>query len=189
MASEPLTAPEAARLIGAVGGGFSGMRDRAYLALLYRCGLRNNECRMLDLHDLRMDGEPWSVRVRSPKGVGRGVKPREIGIDSLTRGHLEGWLRVRGHSAGILFQTRTGNRVHTSHFRRKVAWLAKAACITRRVHPHALRHTFARGLNDEGVSMRVIQLALGHSQLNTTAIYLSSLGDPEVIAATSDREW
>jgi integrase len=189
MASEPLTKDEAKRLIDAIGFGFAGIRDRAYLAILYRCGLRNNECRMLDIQDIRTDLEPWTLRVRSPKGVARGVKPRELGIDKGVRGHLEVWLRVRGLAAGPLFQTRCGNRVDTSHFRRKVKVLAKSAGIIRRVHPHALRHTFARTLNDEGVSVRLIQLGLGHSNLNTTATYLQSLGDPEVIDLTSKREW
>lgn len=189
MMSEPLTQDEARRLIEAAGGGFAGIRDRAYLSILYRCGLRNNECRMLDIEDLRMDGAPWTVRVRFPKGVDRGARPRELGVDSGTQEHLGLWLRVRGRSAGPLFQTAKGKRVHTSHTRRRVQYLGKKAGILRRVHPHALRHTFARALNDEGVSMRLIQLALGHASLSTTAIYLQSLGDPEVIALTSERKW
>ncbi len=188
--SEALTPDEAKRLLAAVGGGFVGLRDRAYLALLFRCGLRNNEARMLELDDLHRDREPWSARVRFPKGIqsGRG-KPREIGVDRRTRELLEAWLKVRGDAAGPLFWTSRARRLDTSHLRRKIKLLGKAAGITRRVHPHALRHAFARSLNDEGVSMRLIQLALGHAKLNTTEVYLRSLGDPEVIAATSEREW
>ena len=189
MASEPLTKEEAKRLLDAVGWGFAGTRDRAYLAILYRCGLRNNECRMLDIEDLKMDGEPWTLRVRHPKGVDRGAPPRELGIDAGTREYLQLWLRVRGNAAGPLFATSTGRRVDTSHFRRKIKVLAKSAGIIRRVHPHALRHTFARTLHDEGVSVRLIQLGLGHARLNTTATYLQSLGDKEVIDLTSEREW
>lgn len=188
--SEALTPDEARRIVEAVGGGFAGLRDRAYLAVLFRCGLRNNEARMLDLDDLHMDTEPWSIRVRFPKGVQSGKgKPREIGVDAPTQRILKNWLALRGSAAGPLFYTATRKRVDTSYLRRKIKVLGKAAGITRRVHPHALRHAFARGLNDEGVPIRLIQLALGHSTLNTTAIYLQSLGDPEVIAATGKREW
>lgn len=187
---EALTPDEAMRLLEAVGHGPANVRDRAYLVMLFRCGLRNNEARMLDLRDLIRDREAWSARVRFPKGVesGRG-KPRELGIDARTREYLEQWLVIRGSAAGPLFLTRNGRRLDTSHLRRKVKVLAKAAAIKRPVHVHALRHCFARQMHDEGVSLRLIQLALGHASLNTTAIYLSSLGDPEVIAATSEREW
>lgn len=189
MASEPLTPDEALRLLRAVGGGFVGARDRGYLALLYRCGLRTNECRMLDLDDLDTSRDPWTVRVRYPKGVGRGTPPRTLGIDPHTQAILEVWLKFRGNKAGPLFHTHQGKRMQTSHYRRKVKIVQERAGITRRVHPHALRHTFARSLHDEGVSVRLIQLSLGHRNLNTTATYLQGLGDPEIIETTSERDW
>lgn len=184
---EPLTPVEAARLLGAVGGGFAGLRDRAYIATLYGCGLRSNECRMLDMEDLRMDCDPWTLRVRHPKGVARGASPRTLGVPDLTRRCIEEYLTLRGKRTGPLYMSGTGGRMDTSHYRRKIPQLAKSAGIPRRVHPHAFRHTFARELNDENVSMRLIQLALGHRRLDTTATYLQSLGDPEVIAMTGSR--
>ena len=193
MASEPLTKEEAKLLINAIGKGFRGARDKAYLSLLYRCGLRNNECRMLDFSDIRSDGEyyseNWTVRIRHPKGVKRGAKPRELGLDKKTKKLVSEWINVRGSEDGPLFLTTKGKRIDTSHFRRKIKKLGAKAGIARRVHPHALRHTFARTLNDEGHSVRLIQLALGHSNLNTTATYLQGLGDPETIALTKERDW
>lgn len=184
---EPLTGDEMKRLYRAFGKTPTGVRDRAFVSLLHGCGLRINECRMLDFDDLRQSDEGWSVRVRHPKGAGRGAPPREIGINASTLGMLTPWLKVRGNEPGPLFHTRNGKRMDASHFRRRLPQAAKSAGIARRVHPHSLRHTFARELNDEGINMRLIQLALGHANLNTTAIYLQSLGDPEVIAMTGGR--
>jgi len=186
--ADPLTPDEVGSLLSKAGIGYVGSRDRAYLSLLYGCGLRNNECRMLDLSDLRQEKDPWTVRVRHPKGEARGTPHRELGVPGIARVMLSDWLSLRGPSPGPLFLTASNRRVDTSHYRRRVPQLAKAAGIVRRVHPHAFRHTFAREMNDEGVSMRIIQLALGHSNLNTTATYLQSLGDPEVIAATGSRK-
>ena len=187
---EALTPLEAKRLIDVVGSGSLGIRDRAYITLLFRCGLRNNECRMLDIADVKRSSASWALRVRFPKGIdsGRG-KPRTIGIDPQARKILGAWIDRRGIAAGPLFVTRNGRRVETSFYRSKLKVVQKLAGVGSRVHPHALRHAFARQLAEEGVSMRIIQILLGHSRIETTAIYLQALGDPEAVAATDDREW
>ncbi len=59
---------------------------------------------------------------------------------------------------------------------------AKTAGIAKRVTPHMLRHSFATHLLETGTSLAVIQALLGHSRLNTTALYLHTT--VEAIART-----
>jgi integrase/recombinase XerC len=195
MASEPLTRDEAKRLVtvaGMIGTDWTKVRDQAAFAVLYRCGIRSNEAVMLELHDLHEDAGQVSIRIRFPKGWNRKTRPtppREVGVDAGTRALLEVWLELRGGTSGPLFCTPAFERLDTSHWRRKIKKAANGAKISKRVHLHGLRHTYARMLHDEGVSVRLIQGALGHRSLDTTAIYLGSLGSPEVVAATVGREW
>ena len=54
---------------------------------------------------------------------------------------------------------------------------ARKAGINKRVYCHALRSTFATNLMNNGVNIRYIQALLGHSQLNTTQMYLNVSSD------------
>jgi integrase/recombinase XerD len=45
------------------------------------------------------------------------------------------------------------------------------------VHPHPLRHSFAVYCLKQGVNIRALQKILGHSNLDTTAIYLDLIAD------------
>jgi integrase/recombinase XerD len=63
------------------------------------------------------------------------------------------------------------NPMSTRQLNRVFHAAATAAGIDKRVSMHSLRHAFATHLLEQGVDIRVIQVLLGHKQLETTALY------------------
>lgn len=187
--AEPLTGAECRAVLAAIRGGQTGAaRGRALFGILWRCGLRISEALALDWpRDFRLaEGVP-QLRVARPKGFSRGAPPRVVGLPDDARGLLLRWVAVRGPDPGPLFRTRSGARLQASWVRAWLPRVARAGGVTRRVHPHALRHTFARELYEEGVGVRHIQVALGHQSLATTETYLRSIGATEVVALMAAR--
>jgi site-specific recombinase XerD len=57
---------------------------------------------------------------------------------------------------------------------------AEICGITQRVNPHALRHSYATNLMRQGTDIKVIQEQMGHTSIETTALYLHTAGSNTV---------
>lgn len=187
----PLTKPEARRLIEVADDGTDlGVRNKALLVILYRAGARCAEACNLDMDDVYpIDDGTCVIRITKPKGFARGALPREVGLDRRSGRYIFDWISARGTHPGAFFITGSGARIIPSYIRGLLPRLAARGGVTRRVHPHAFRHTFARELYDEGIGLMEIMLALGHTNLSTTQKYLRSIGATEVVNTTARREW
>ncbi len=181
---EPLSVDECRRLIGACSPRCpTGLRNRGLIVCLWRGGLRCSEA--LALHPRDLDNGVLRVR------RGKGGKYRTVALDPEAWAVLTTWLerKARLGIGGPVFSTLRGEPMQTSYVRSLFKRLGRKANISKRVHPHGCRHTFAAGLADEKVDIRIIQRALGHSSLGTTARYVDHLNPTAVIDALKSRTW
>ena len=192
--ADVLRRDEVEALLNACGSSARGARNKALLAVLWRTGARIGEAlalRPLDVNIVLRSHEGHTMRILRPKGFGRGVQPRVLGLDQTVCAFLCDWLELRSYTLleddDALFCSHTGKPLDTSYFRHLLPRLAQKAGITRRVHPHIFRHTFAFDCAMEGKAPPWIQRALGHSSLSVTIGYMEHLAPTDVIADMQGR--
>jgi integrase/recombinase XerD len=167
-----LAADEVERIIEAASGSSPReLRDRAMLELLYGAGLRVSELVRLDVDDVDLDD-------RTLRCIGKGEKERVVPIGGPAANAVRRYVREgRGTLASTsrpthaLFLRSGGGRLSRQSAWRCVKRYAARVSPTKRVFPHALRHSFATHLVAGGADVRVVQEALGHARLSTTQVY------------------
>jgi site-specific recombinase XerD len=165
----------------------TGIRNAALVATMYRTGMRISEALAVLPRDL--DSETGAIRVLN----GKGGTVRSVAMDPGAWALLQRWLDRRvtlgitGRSTVLC--TLQGCQLKTSYVRGLLPRLAKKAGIERRVHAHALRHSFAAELAAERTPINVVQTLLGHASLATTDAYLRHINPVTAIETLRARSW
>jgi integrase/recombinase XerC len=159
--------------------GTLGLRDAAFMELLYASGLRISELVGIDIDDLEL-------RAKLVKVHGKGSKERIVPFGSKAESALRAWLAVRGELVSdveeqAVFVNYRGKRITTRSVRRLFDTYLKQASLRAGISPHTMRHSFATHLLNAGADLRGIQELLGHSSLSTTQKY-THLNDWQLIA-------
>ena len=139
-------------------------RDTAVIELLYGSGLRVSELCSLDIDSINVKQLAVSV-------MGKGGKERRVPVGEPSLVALKQWVALRSEvvtnaSTVALFVNSRGTRLGTRDVRRIID--ARSLAPT---HPHALRHTYATHLLDNGADLRAVQELLGHADVATTQRY------------------
>lgn len=161
-----------------------GLRDRAILELLFSSGLRVSELVGLDKSHINLKRREFTVR-------GKGQKDRPVFISPEAADWIQKYLDKRTDNAAPLFIRLGGrktadnsgdfSRLTARSVQRLVSRYALMAGITKPVHPHTLRHSYATDLLMNGADLRSVQSLLGHSNIATTQIY-THVTDPHLKA-------
>jgi integrase/recombinase XerD len=84
---------------------------------------------------------------------------------------LRDWYRI-ARPQGWLFPGQNPiNPITARQLTRACHAAAEMADLKKRVTPHTLRHSFATHLLEQDIHIRVLQVLLGHSKVETTALY------------------
>lgn len=166
----------------------TGIRNRAMLLVMARCGLRVGEVIALQVKDVEDD----LIRVWR----GKGAKDRTVPIDPQTASAIDLWRQSRrtlgirnrtlfctimqrdttetadlGDGRTLNLSTRPGKPVAGAYLRDAIKRYARRAGIAKRVTPHTLRHTAATLWLREDFDIREVQELLGHASITSTQIY------------------
>jgi site-specific recombinase XerD len=171
-------------------------RDLAFLATSLLTGLRLSE--LLALNVGSIDGRAGERRI---KVIGKGRKERTVPIEDALARIINGYLETRRERfAGVklgprapLFVDRKGDRMREGGARYLVETSLRHAGLGGRVPQgalvHALRHTFATRLAEDGADATEIQALLGHESLNTSQGYIDATANRTREAARANRTY
>ena len=174
-----LSVDEVSRLLDAAAVGGSTypvvLRDKALLEFMYATGCRVSEAVGTNLEDI--DLEEKVVRL-----MGKGSKQRLVPLGSYARnsvvvylnagrGELERRSTAKVPERRALFLNKRGKRISRKSVWEIVKTAGERADITKPLHPHTLRHSFATHLIQGGADVRTVQELLGHASVTTTQIY------------------
>jgi len=145
-------------------------RNHVMLHLLYATGLRVSELVKLPL--ISFNRHSGNLRV-----FGKGNKERLVPVGEQARILLEEYLDhvrpqlLHGRTSPALFITRQAKAMSRNRYWQILKDIALQAGIRKEISPHALRHSFATHLLENGADLRSVQLMLGHSDIATTQLY------------------
>ncbi len=162
-----LSREEVSRLLKAT----TSLKYKAAFSIAYGAGLRMSEVTTLKISDI--DGERKTLHVEQGKGrKDRYAMLSPSLLDVLQRWWKQGRANHLLLDGGWLFPGQNPvNPISNRQLSRAIIAAAADAQIDKRVTMHLLRHSFATHLLEQKVDIRLIQVLLGHSKLETTSLY------------------
>jgi len=153
-----------------------GLKNRAALMTCYGAGLRVSEAVALKVSDI--DGKRRLIRVEQ----GKGQKDRYAMLSDRLHMVLRRYYKALRPEEYLFPSWKKDRHMSAGSLQLACREAAAHAGLRKKVTVHGLRHAFATHLLEQGTDLRVIQVLLGHSQIDTTARYTRV--SPQIVAGT-----
>lgn len=144
------------------------LRSLLVTEILYTLGLRRAELIALNDRDITFD--PGEIKV-----TGKRAKQRVVPAPMKLLQYIKEWQTLRDSLWPALDEPKPlivvkGKRISPSQVY-SIVKASLAGSSSRKKSPHALRHSFATAMLNEGADLNSVKEFLGHSSLSTTQIY------------------
>lgn len=151
---------------------FRSLRNNAMMHLFLGCGLRLAELNELKISDFDFKENKFVV-------LGKGSKERTCYLNANAKEILQKYINYRKNNPiadkdidAFLFISQWNKKISDREIRKIVKKTYEKAEIDETQYSvHTLRHSFATILYKSGVDIRLLQVLLGHSRIETTQIY------------------
>lgn len=142
------------------------LKHRILLTLIYSAGLRSQEAINLKIGDI--DFERKTIHIRQSKYK----KDRVVPLANYMSVGLKKYIAVENPHIWLF----NGKELDGRYSVKGLSWVMREALkktnIQKQVNLHSLRHSYATHLLEDGVNIVVIKNLLGHSNIDTTMMYL-----------------
>jgi len=140
------------------------LKHKTILMVLYGTGIRMAELLHLQISDI--NSKQGVIHIRK----GKGNKDRNVQLNEILLKQLRAYF-IAYRPKVYLFEGQGGNKYSSSSVNNTLQQAARRAGINKRVSAHMIRHSYATHMLDKGISIRHIQVLLGHKSSTTTEIY------------------
>jgi len=148
--------------------GWTGLRDRVVLELLYDTGMRRDELLRLSWNDIDLFQK--TIRIFG-KGNKQRLVPLVPSLEDLLKRYKYATQEYFNTLGDIIVLTDKGSPAYENFIYRTVKKYLSLCSSQTKKSPHVLRHSFATHLSNNGAKLNDVKELLGHASLASTQVY------------------
>lgn len=149
--------------------GFSGLRDKLVIELLFGTGIRLSE--LLSIKESDIHTQEKTLKVLGKRNKERIIPINHSLLDLMLTYRVEKNIQDFTNNSEFFIVTNSGSSAYPNFIYRLVQKYLSKISTQEKKSPHVLRHSFATSLLNKGADINAIKDLLGHANLAATQVY------------------